>query len=81
MKKAFTVLELLVVIAIVAILLAIIFPVLFQAGDKSKVFEGCTNPKVVSSSNIGSVVEYIYECEDGRQIASVIKPQDIQEIQ
>jgi hypothetical protein len=50
------------------------------------VFEGCENPKVVTttsdytrfSSGYGSTtVHYIYRCDDGREIDSTIPAQDV----
>lgn len=84
MKKAFTIIEVLVVVAIIAILLAIMIPV-FNGGiavGKSE-FEGCVNPRVIGTTpgrepiSGHTQTEYLYECEDKRQIASTTRPQDL----
>ena len=74
MKKAFTMIEFLVVVAIVSILAAILFPFIFR-GKSFDEFEGCINHKVVTSAHTSYGTEYVYECEDGRQIASTRRPQ------
>ena len=84
-NKAFTMIEFLVVVAIVSILAAILYPVIFRGNSQTAYseFDGCMEPKVISTTPVTnplsgrSEVEYIYRCDDGRQIASRIKPQDI----
>lgn len=85
MKKAFTLIEALTAVAIVCILLAILYPIIFcpSSGSTVSEFDGCMEPKVVSTTPVTdpitglTEVEYIYRCDDGRQIASRTKPQDI----
>jgi prepilin-type N-terminal cleavage/methylation domain-containing protein len=84
MKKAFTLIEVLIVVAIIVLLIALMIPV-FRNGvsNTSSEFDGCISPKVVGTTPTKdpisgySEVEYLYECNDGRQIASKTKPQEL----
>lgn len=69
MKKAFTLIELLVVIAIIAILAAILFPVLSQARQAAKKIVGLTQAKQIG---LGAQI-YLIDADDkfshiGRQL-------------
>ncbi len=77
--------EFLITVAIVSVLAAFLYPVIFRGNSQTAYseFDGCMNPKVVSTTPVTdpisglSEVEYIYRCADGRQIASRTRPQDI----
>ncbi|MCE5324385.1 prepilin-type N-terminal cleavage/methylation domain-containing protein [bacterium] len=58
MKRGFTLIELLVVIAIIAILAAILFPVLAGAKEKARVTACCSNLKQIGSAFNIYVDEY-----------------------
>lgn len=40
--------------------------------------EGCRNPHVALVNGL-LLVEYVYDCDNGRQVVSPIKPQDLPE--